>query len=218
MTSPRQKTSKLSRPRRTRSSRPPDPSDLEDDWSFYFSNEPSEEFGYYGSGFLEAARILARSFARRRGTRNIDILPVLFLYRHSIELLSKAVVLSGNRLMQKSGEGHDECDIFASFGRSRHRLLPLLDSIKQVFEYAHWEWHWPKSAIESFDDARRVIEDLDDLDPDSFNFRYPTNIRGERAISATRLIGRRTILAVLDDLAESLDTAVFGLDAECSRE
>ncbi len=143
--------------------------------------------------------------------------PVLFLYRHSIELLAKAVILSGNRLMRRGGAGQDERDLFASFGRSRHRLLPLLDSIKQVFEYAHWEWHWPKAAVGSFDDVRRVIEELDALDPASLSFRYPTNIRGERATSSGPLIGQRTILAMLDDLAESLDTAVFGLDAECSR-
>jgi hypothetical protein len=115
------------------------------------------------------------------------------------------------------GSGRTERDLFAGFCRSRHRLLPLLDSIGEVFEYAHWEWHWPKPAIGSFNDTRRVIEELDALDPDSFNFRYPTNIRGERAISPSHLIGQRTILKVLDDLAESLDTAVFGLDAECSR-
>jgi hypothetical protein len=204
--------------RRSRWIRPPrslGPSDLERGWSFYFSNEPTSEFGYYGSGFLEAARTLARSFARR-GKRQIDILPVLFLYRQSIELLAKAVLLSGNRLMQRGSAGQDEPALFASFSRSRHRLLPLLDSIRQVFEDAHWDWYWPKSAIESFDDARRVIEELDTLDPDSFNFRYPTNIRGERAISAGHTIGLRSTVAVLDDLAEALDTAVFGLDAECS--
>ncbi len=217
MTPPHQGTGRLSRAGRTRPPRALGPSDLERGWSFSFSNQPTAEFGYYGSGFLQAARTLARSFARRRGRRQIDILPVLFLYRHSIELLAKAAILSGNRLMQQGSAGQDERDLFASFGRSRHRLLPLLDSIKQVFEYAHWEWHRPKSAIESFDDVRRVIGELDALDPDSFSFRYPTTIRGERAISPGHLIGQRTILAVLDDLAESLDTAAFGLDAECSR-
>jgi hypothetical protein len=218
-TTPRQRTvGRLPKPGRTPPLRVLGPSHLERGWSFYFSNEPTGEFGYYGSsGFLEAARTLARSFAKRRGKRQIDILPVLFLYRHSIELLAKAVILSGHQLMRQGGSGRTERDLFAGFRRSRHRLLPLLDSIGEVFEYAHWEWHWPKPAIGSFNDTRRVIEELDALDPDSFNFRYPTNIRGERAISPSHLIGQRTILRVLDDLAESLDTAVFGLDAECSR-
>jgi hypothetical protein len=205
------------KPSRSRKACPLVPRDLERGWSFYFSNEPTAEFGYYGSGFLEAARTLARSFARRRGRRQIDILPVLFLYRHSIELLAKAVILSGNQLMLRSGAGRDEREIFSCFSQSRHRLLPLIDSIRQVFAYAHWEWYWPGSAIESFNDAKKVLEELDTLDPDSFNFRYPTNIRGERAISPRHLIGLRTILEVLDGLAKALDTAVFGLDGECSR-
>lgn len=217
VTPPHQRAGTLPRPRTTRPPRTLGPTDLEHGWSFYFSNDPTAEFGYYGSGVLEAARTLARSHARRRGRRQIDIVPVLFLYRHSIELLAKAVVLSGNRLMQQTGAGRTDAEVFARFGQSRHRLLPLLDSIKQVFEYAHWGWHWPKSAIESFGDVRRLIEELDALDPDSFGFRYPTNIRGERAVSPSHLIGQRTTLAVLDELAESLDTAVFGLDAECSR-
>ncbi len=203
--------------RGARASRALGPNDFEHGWSLYFSNEPTGEFGYYGSGFLEAARVLKRSFSRRRGRRQIEIVPVLFLYRHSIELLLKAVVLSGNRLMQQRGGGRDEQEIFADFRRSRHRLMPLLDSIKRVFDYAHWEWYWPGSTVESFDDVRGVIKELDALDPDSFNFRYPTDIRGKRAISQDQSIGRQTILAIFDDLAEALDTALFGLDAECSR-
>lgn len=216
-TPPRQRTGRLPGQCRCALPRVLGPSDVEHAWSFRFSNEPTAEFGYYGSGFLEAARTLARSFARRGGKRQIDILPVLFLYRHTIELLAKAIILSGNQLMQQRGAGQDERAIFDQFHRWRHRLLPLLDSIGKIFEYAHWEWYWPKSAVESFDDARKVIEELDVLDPDSFNFRYPTTLRGERAISPDHMIAQRTVLAVLDDLAESLDTAVFGLDAECSR-
>ena len=200
VTPPRQGTARFPEPGEARPPRALGSSDFEWGRSFDFSNEPAAEFGYYGSGFLEAARTLARSFARRRGRRQIDILPVLFLFRHSIELLAKAVILSGNRLMRQGCAGQDGRDLSAIFRDSRHRLLPLLDSIKQVFEYAHREWHWPRSAVESFDDARRVIEELDALNPDSFNFRYPANIRGERAISPDHLVGQRTTLAVLDDL------------------
>ena len=48
--------------------------------------------------------------------------------------------------MQMGGTGQDERDLFASFGRSRHRLLLLLKSISQIFEYARWELYSPKSG------------------------------------------------------------------------
>jgi hypothetical protein len=141
---------RIGRPPRANTSRQPrafGPRDLERGWSFYFSNEPIAEFDYYGSGFLDAARRLARSFARRRGTRQLDILPVLFLYRHSIELLAKAVIITGNRLLQIQGAGQDEKSVFENFRRSRHRLVPLLDAIRQVFDDLSWEWHWPKEGL-----------------------------------------------------------------------
>jgi len=211
---------RIRRPSRAKASRQPralGPRDFERGWSFYFSNEPTAEFDYYGSGFLEAARTLVRSFARRRGRRQIDILPVLYLYRHSIELLAKSVIINGNRLLQIQGAGQDEKGLFANFRRSRHRLVPLLDAIRQVFDDLSWEWHWPNSEVESFDDVKRVMKELDALDPESASFRYPTDTRGQRAISTSHLIGQRTVLAVLDDLAQSLDTTVYGLNAECSK-
>jgi hypothetical protein len=206
--------SRWARPRKSKPLLALGPSRLEHGWSFHFSNKPTGEFGYYGSGFLEAARTVARSFAKRRARRQIDIVPVLFLYRHSIELLAKAVILSGNELMRARGSGQSEDQILARFRHSRHRLLPLLDSITEVFEGVGWQWYWPKTTIASLEDTRRVIEELDALDPDSFSFRYPATLRGERAVPSCYLIGQGTILQVLDDLAESLDTAVFGLDAE----
>jgi hypothetical protein len=138
----------------TRPRRALGPGGLERAWSFYFSSEPTGEFGYYGNGFLEAARTLARAFVRRRGRRQIDIIPVLFLYRHSIELLAKGAILSGNKLMRQRGKGQDERQIFATFSHSRHRLVPLLDSVKKIYDAVGSEWYWPKSPVESFVDAK----------------------------------------------------------------
>jgi hypothetical protein len=200
-----------------RAADPLGPAPGERPWTIYFSEVPQREFGYYGTGFLEAARTLSRSFARRRGRRQIDPLPIFFLYRHSIELLAKAVVLSGNRLLELSGNGRSEPEVFASFAKTRHKLLPLLATIREIFEAVHWEWHWPNSAIATYGDAYQAVAALEGLDPDSFSFRYPTTIRGQRAAPSDRMVGIGTILCLLDDLAEALDTALCGLDAEYTR-
>jgi hypothetical protein len=186
-------------------------------WSLYFSNVPQREFAYYARGYHKAARLLARSIKRRRGMK-CDALPVLYLYRHAIELLAKAVILSGNRLMELRGEeNRNESKVFESFGHSRHRLLPLLASIRETFKFAGWKWCWPGSAVKTFADVERVFRALNHLDPQSFTFRYPTNTRGERSAPSDLEVGLKTMVAVLDELAEALDTAVYGLDAECSK-
>ena len=194
------------------------PKEAERPSTLYFSNVPEKEFGYYGEAFYDAARVLVRSIARRRGHKMADVLPVLFLYRHAIELSAKAVILSGNNLMSITGQGKTQHEVFDDFKKWKHRLCPLLPPIKRVFDYANWEWYWPNSEIETFADVKAVFSDLELLDPNSFTFRYPTNLRGERSARADMQFGLTTTINVLDALAEALQTSVFGLDAEYGKE
>jgi hypothetical protein len=122
-----------------------------------------------------------------------DLLPLLFLYRHAIELLSKGVILSGNRLMAARGAGRSEKEVFDDFKRSKHALPDLLPAIESAFAAAGWEWYWPSSRVETIDSVRAIFADLD-------------------------AFGLGTMVATLDDLAEALDTAIFGLGAERSAE
>ena len=116
-----------------------------------------------------------------------------------------------------AGQGLSEEEVFKSFERSKHRLIPLLPSIQQVFKYVRWEWFWPGTPVESFSDLRQVFGDLELIDRDSFTFRYPTDLRGQRFAGADAEFGLRSMVATLDSLAEALDTAVFGLEAEYSK-
>ena len=185
--------------------------------SLYFSNTPEEEFGYYGEAFHDAARVLARSLARRRAHKNGDVLPVLFLYRHAIELSAKAVVLSGNRLMSLTGEGRNQSEVFDDFKKWKHRLIPILPAIERVFTYANWDWFWPNSEVETFANVKAIFEDLELIDPQSFTFRYPTSLQGERSVRVDIRFGLTTTINTLDDLIEALQTSVFGLDAEYTK-
>jgi hypothetical protein len=185
--------------------------------SFHLTADPVEEFGYYGAAFLSAARVLRRSIDRRRGIRNGDILPPIYLYRHAIEVLTKAVLLSGNDLRAFYGdEGETEEAIFNQFRSWRHRLTPMLVPMKRTFNAVHWIWNCPGTKVETFKDVGLLFADLDALDPNSSAFRYPVNLKGERSISISHSIGLKTTLSALDDLAEALDTTVFAFDTMCS--
>jgi len=118
--------------------------------------------------------------------------------------------------MQLAGDGKDEREVFAGFRRSRHRLLPLLEQIGIILEFSHFEWFFPGSAVETFTDVQRVFKELDVLDFDACTFRYPANVLGERSTPSDLEFGLKTMVAVLDDLTEALDTVLFGLDAKAS--
>lgn len=180
-----------------------------------FSRDPIGEFGYYGGAFLRSARTLRRSLRRRRAHFQSDMVPLLYLYRHAIELLAKGTILAGNELASARGRGKRAQDILDAFARSGHALPPLVPRIRDAFAEAGWEWHWPNTAVESWADFEEVIADLASLDPASFSFRYPVSLKGQP--TAVEGFGLASTVATLDHLAEALDTAIFGMEAEASR-
>ena len=181
-----------------------------------FSRDPIGEFGYYGGAFLRSAQVLRRSLRRRSGHFQSDILPLLYLYRHAIELLAKATILAGNELASVRGRGKTSQEILAVFARSGHTLPPLVAGIREAFTEAGWEWHWPNTTVETWADFEEVMADLASLDPASVSFRYPVSPKGQS--TAVEGFGLASTVATLDHLAEALDTAVFGMSAEASRE
>ena len=178
--------------------------------SFYFSNFPQRELGYYAGGFLDAARTLMRSLRRRRGFSNVAVAPVLFMYRHSIELFLKAIIIRGNRSLAATAA--DDEKLFRQL--REHKLLPLLSQVEELFARMAWEWYWPNRFIETFADVRKLLGYLEGIDPDSYAFRYPVNTKGQRAIATNVEIPFEVVVAALDALAEALDTTDFALDAE----
>lgn len=179
--------------------------------SFYFSSLPQQELGYYAQAYLEAARTLLRSLRRRGGFSKIAAAPVLFMYRHAIELYLKSIVVVGNRSLTASPA--DDEKLFKSLGD--HKLLPLISRVEAVFNLVGWEWKWPlNSLVETKADVQRLLAYLEDIDPESFAFRYPVDKRGRRSIATDVRFNLESVVAALDALAEALDTADAGLKTE----
>jgi hypothetical protein len=181
--------------------------------SFYFSDFPQQELAHYAGAFLAAARTLMRSLRRRRGFSNVAVAPVLFTYRHAIELYLKSLIVLGTRSIAATDA--ENARVFKSL--TSHKLLPLLSRVEQVFKEGECEWYWPKRSIRTFADVSRLLAYVEDLDPDSFAFRYPVNTKGSRAVRTDVEIPFEIVVDALDDLAEALDTTEFGLSAELSR-
>jgi hypothetical protein len=177
-----------------------------------FRQSPESEFGIYGHAYHEAGRTLAEGLLSGFGIRDFEVLPLVFLFRHALELYLKAVLFWGNRLMNFNGDGVTEEELWKQF--NGHRLTPLLDRVQKVLEFMNWEWQTENPGSETIADARAVIAELDAVDPNSFAFRYPTTKSGDGALEHHFLFNLREFLAVIDPLVDMLDTAVFGLEAE----
>ena len=197
-------------------SRPRKPTPLNRRIRFYFSEVPQLEFAYYGSGFLEAARSLVRRLRRQRGFRNVEPLPVLFLYRHAIELYLKAIIVRGDVIMSESEDPLADTSFFKN--NLGHHLLPLLTRVESVFRYVGWEWYWPiNPEVKTLSNVRALLRFLEKIDPLATGFRYPVDKQGRRLVAKDVEISFGSFVSALDGLAESLETADFGLAAEYSR-
>jgi len=74
----------------------------------------------YADSFKKAADRLVEHVARERGDLDFFILPIMFLYRHSLELQLKDLVLLSGALLG--------CDADKSL--DDHRLTPLRDALR----------------------------------------------------------------------------------------
>jgi hypothetical protein len=177
-----------------------------------FMHSPQTEFGPYGGGFHEAARILAKEFLQyQSGFSDLEGPPIVYLYRHALELHLKGVVLAGNRLMQlDGGDGLEDDALWALLGS--HRLSALLPHVRRVFRHVNWSDEINHGPIKTFADIRSVVHDLERVDPESFAFRYPTNKKGKASVGHHFSFSVRHFVSVMDPLIELLSGSVSALE------
>jgi len=131
---------------------------------------PAEEFGYYGEAFHKAARELVRVLDENPSYDPFEACPIVFLYRHATELYLKGVLRSGESLLKLEGIQ----PTFDASALTAHPLRPLLTPLRELFEAMEWG--------KSYEEIASFVEPLDQMDPNSFCFRYPVNKKDEAAL------------------------------------
>ncbi len=119
-------------------------------------------------GFKRAAEILLEYFLRNiesaANERDTLIFPILFLFRHYLEIRFKEIISNAKRLLGESGElqsGHDLQILWKM----------CLAVCNEIYD----------SGIEDYDMVElinKTVHDLSQLDPTSQSFRYPTDLKG----------------------------------------
>ena len=140
---------------------------------------PKGELAAYGRSYHEAAQRLVKHIASQpqRGYRDPDACPIVFLYRHAVELYLKAIIHWGNNLLWLNGKPTvPHKNIF-----SEHRLRVLLKSVKPILQFRKQLKNWGNSHFDCFRDVEEVIGELEEFDPGSYSFRYPVDTTGENA-------------------------------------
>jgi hypothetical protein len=165
-----------------------------------WSGNPVEDLISYAHSYRSAAMNLV-AFREQRGCGSINesALPILFLYRHSMELYLKAIVYKAAILSINQGE------ITAALDRlwSLHSLSKLAELAKPAISSAE---RWLSSNGELNSKIFEFAQQIDAIDPGSYSFRYPVTRHGKATLPSAFLtnifVFSEHIERVFDDVAQ----------------
>ena len=174
-----------------------------------FRGNPVDELAPFAHGYRDAGKKLARELPLS-GYRDLDGYPILFLFRHALELYMKAVVYRGAQLARVlDSRTIDTAKLFKT-----HNLSRLLPGLAAVLETMGWQDDFQTPHIHDFAEFSDLVRGIDEIDSDSSSFRYPVTSKGRPAVSHHSVVNALAFAEHVDSILGLLDGAVTGLQEE----
>jgi hypothetical protein len=167
---------------------------------------PVNQFARVADSYRNAATVLWKTF-QEDSRSDFDAYPLVFTYRHALELYLKAILILGNQIAATSwNEELRTEDVFKS-----HSLTEHLRVVKAIFAEAGWGEDYPHMGLEDpvFED---VLKEFDELDKGSYTFRYTVNKDGTANIDENFAFSVPNFVAIMDKILNNLSGACFGLE------
>jgi hypothetical protein len=133
-----------------------------------------DQFGHtdaYADGYLHAAKLLARIVIYSERGMDTLVYPIVYLYRHFIEIKFKSLIRRGTRIVGKS-ENTQLDEVLKN-----HDLEKLWKNFKPIFAEISKDEEDFESTEQGIDSYIRQIHGID---PGSFAFRYETTKDGKK--------------------------------------
>lgn len=148
-----------------------------------WSREPLVDLDHIAESYRSVAEERIATLKASRGALRagdeFEAYPIVFLYRHALELRLKAIVFAGAVLLHEQGEVPMPVQQL-----TKHDLPPLVREISRIFEAmvpggSHWDLGLPE--LRTLSDFKNLVRELDHYDKASFAFRYSVGKDGETA-------------------------------------
>lgn len=178
-----------------------------------FRQRPGAEYDVYAAAYRDAGRELCRSLRDAAGYPDTVGCPIVLLYRHSLELYIKGVLILGDSLLQIA----DRSVPMDRSAWTAHRLATLVPSLDAILRALGWRWPDAVEAMASADVFREYLEDLESKDPLTFSFRYPLDKKGNAALPHHFRFNALRFAAVLDPVLDTFDAMLVELEREWER-
>lgn len=163
-----------------------------EDWQYNARLHGShDKWDAYATGYKEAADILIERVLSDRMWMDMLVYPIVFLYRHYLELRLKELVISGSQLLDEdAGNIHG------------HSLIYWWKEARKIFEKV-----WPDDEKADLDSVENCILQFASKDSGSDSFRYPVNTKGEKTLDGLNLLNLRQFKEAMSRVAALLEGA-----------
>lgn len=174
-----------------------------------FTNDPKRDFAAFAEGYTWAANLLAASLLDSPRFPHYEAYPVVFLYRHALELSLKHIIYGGVKLaafrrMDEINEqlknNHDLVSLSQTAGKVLSLLFPNDEMLGRL-----------KTTVAA------LCKDWDEIDPGSYAYRYPIDTKGRPSTKDHQVVNLRALSNRMSQVLEDLDIVHFGLDVETHR-
>jgi hypothetical protein len=171
-----------------------------------WTRTPKNDFGVFAKGYTLAANRLAGSLLQAPRFSDYEAYPVVFLYRHALELSLKHVIY---RCAELGALRY--VDAIGAELHNHHRLSDLMNAAEASLNLL-----FPGDALLStlIPACRNTCIDLAAIDPDSFSFRYPMDKKGQYATKTHLTLNLSAVSKHMSSILEDLDTVRFALGCE----
>ncbi|OEU56998.1 MAG: hypothetical protein BA871_14595 [Desulfuromonadales bacterium C00003096] len=153
----------------------------------------SDTLTLYADAYKRAGDLLIEYIKEKNRDKDLLVYPLVFLYRHYIELRLKEIIRDGNQLL----------DISKKFPK-HHRIDELWKECKRILE----EVEVPSKDLEAVEEC---ILQFTEKDPISMAFRYPTDKKDNLSLPGLSHINLRNLAEVITRIGSLLDSASDGI-------
>jgi hypothetical protein len=164
-------------------------------------------FGYT-EGYLRGARLLVEKTLAGLEAKDLLVYPIVFLYRHHIELVLKSILRRAVYVVDFPLTGAEEKCLSSS-----HNLDQLWQYVKPRFAAVCDSTGWENLSLADESGITSYVNQLTRIDARSYCFRYPLSTKGRPSLPFDlKRFNLRHFAELMDRLAEYLNS----LDAQLS--
>jgi hypothetical protein len=156
-------------------------------------------------GLPVAARTLANQVLETWREQGILIFPIVYLYRHHVELILRRLTVIGAFIIDRELTDVEVRHL------EKHRLDLLWNNFKPILQGVCKEASWKPLPQEDIDGVNSYIRQLTEVDPEAQSFRYAVTKKGERSVPEVKHINIRVFAEAMERLAAFLEASKWPL-------